>query len=193
MRYLSPILNTYPKIFKSTLDKTKFNLYVCDVAYYKATKKEFQQYLFLQFNYNENLIKVCRDIRYYVDEYPVNMEDKYMIVLSIPEEFKLSYDNFCTGNYSKMYSRQQLETIGIRQILQGKLNTTRLILTGDKLAYDEYCEVLRVVYKTNEFPSVEDVKEFDIPPRINQETLNYKNNIEWVKQNTPLKIYLSVE
>lgn len=193
MRYLSPILNTYPKVFRSTLDKTKFNLCVCDVDYYKATKKEFQRYLFLQFNYNENLIKVCRDIRYYVDEYPFNLEDKYIVVLSIPEEFYSSYDNFCTGNYSKMYSRKQLDAIGIRQILQGELNTTRLVLTGDKLAYDEYCEVIRMVYKTNHFPSIEDVKEFDIPPRINQEVFNFKNNIEWVKENTPLKIYLSVD
>lgn len=193
MRYLSPILNTYPKVFKSTLNKTKFNLCVCDVDYYKSTKKTFQFYLFLHFEYNDQLIKICRDIRYFVDEYPMDLNDNYMIVLNIPEEFKSSYEHFCKGSYSKMYSRKQLDQIGIKQILNGNINNTWLVLTGDRLAYDQYCKVIKEVYKTNHYPPIEEVKEFDIPPRINQEVLNFKNNIEWVKQNTPLKIYIPVD
>lgn len=193
MRYLSPILNTYPKVFKSTLNQTRFNLFICDVDYYKTTKKTFQPYLFLQFNYSDPLIKACRNIKYFVDEYPVDLNDNYMIVLDVPEEFRTSYEYFCGGSYSKMYSRRQLDQIEIRQILNGNINNTWLILTGDRLAYDQYCKVIKEVYKTSHYPPIEEVKEFDIPPRINQEVLNFKNNIEWVKQNTPLKIYLSVD
>lgn len=192
MRYLSPILNTYPKLFQSTLNKNRFNLAVCDVDYYKATKKQFRNLLFLQTLYNTELISVCRNIKYFVDEYPLDLSDKYIIVLDIPEEFDSSYESFLKGDYSKMYTREQLERIKIRQIVDGKINGTYLVLTANQMAYDEYCQVINIVYGTNHYPMKEDIKEFDIPPRINQEVFNFKNNIDWVKENTPLKIYLPV-
>lgn len=193
MRYLSPILHTYPVVFQSELNKNKFNLAVCDVDYYKSKKKEFQSYLFLQFKTNQKLIDCCRQIRYYVDEYPLNLEDKYVVVLSIPEEFKESYQYFLKGQYSKMYTKSQLERIKVRQILNGNINGTYLVLTKNPAAYEEYCQVIKTLYKSEHYPDKEKVEEFDIPPRINQEVFNFKNNIEWVKQNTPLKIYIPVD
>lgn len=193
MRYLSPIFHTYPVVFQNELNKNKFNLCVCDVDYYKSTKKSFQPYLFLQFKTNHKLIECCRQIRYYVDEYPLNLEDKYMMVLGVPEEFQSSYQHFLKGEYSKMYSKLQLEKIKIRQILNGNINGTYLVLTKNHAAYEEYCQVIQAIYKSNNFPDKKDVQEFDIPPRINQEVFNFKNNIEWVKQNTPLKIYIPVD
>lgn len=191
MRYLSPILNTYPVMFQTELNKNKFNLCVCDVDYY--INKPFQPYLFLHFERNQKLIDICRKIRYYVDEYPMNMEKDYMIVLSLPEEFEKSYQHFLKGEYSKMYTKPQLEKIKIKQILNGNINGTYLVLTKNAMAYDEYCQVIQIIYKSNRFPNKEDVEEFDIPPRINQEVFNFKNNIEWVKQNTPLKLYIPVD
>lgn len=193
MQYLSPIFHTYPVVFQNELNKNKFNLCVCDVDYYKSTKKSFQSYLFLQFKTNQKLIECCRNIRYYVDEYPLNLEDKYMVVLSVPEEFEKSYQYFLKGEYSKMYTKPQLEKIKIRQILNGNINGTYLVLTGNDMAYEEYCQVIQTIYKSNHFPNKEDVTEFDIPPRINQEVFNFRNNIEWVKENTPLKLYIPVE
>ena len=192
MRYLSPIFHTFPVVFQNELNKNKFNLCVCDVDYYKSTKKSFQSYLFLQFKTNQKFIECYRGIRYYVDEYPANLEDKYMVVLSVPEEFQSSYQHFLKGEYSKMYSKPQLEKIKIRQILNGNINGTYLVLTKNQVAYEEYCKILNTIYKTDHYPPIEEVKEFDIPPRINQEVFNFKNNIEWVKQNTPLKLYLPV-
>lgn len=191
MRYLSPILNTYPVMFQTELNKNKFNLCVCDVDYY--INKPFQPYLFLHFERNQKLIDICRKIRYYVDEYPMNMEKDYMIVLSLPEEFEKSYQHFLKGEYSKMYTKPQLEKIKIKQILNGNINGTYLVLTKNAMAYDEYCQVIQIIYKSNRFPNKEDVEEFDIPPRINQEVFNFRNNIEWVKQNTPLKLYIPVD
>lgn len=193
MRYLSPILHTYPVVFQSELNKNKFNLAVCDVDYYKSTKKQFQSYLFLQFRTNQKLIDCCRQIRYYVDEYPLNLEDKYVVVLSVPEEFEKSYQHFLMGQYSKMYSKSQLEKIKVRQILNGNINGTYLVLTKNPAAYEEYCQVIKALYKSSHYPDKENVEEFDIPPRINQEVINFKNNIEWVKENTPLKIYIPVD
>lgn len=193
MQYLSPIFHTYPVVFQNELNKNKFNLCVCDVDYYRSTKKPFQSYLFLQFKTNQKLIECCRQIRYYVDEYPLNLEDKYMVVLSVPEEFEKSYQYFLKGEYSKMYTKPQLEKIKIRPILNGELNETYLVLTKDPLAYDDYCKVIQIIYKSTNFPDKKDVQEFDIPPRINQEVFNFRNNIEWVKQNTPLKLYIPVE
>lgn len=193
MQYLSPIFHIYPVVFQNELNKNKFNLCVCDVDYYKSTKKPFQSYLFLQFKTNQKLIECCRQMRYYVDEYPLNLEDKYMVVLGVPEEFEKSYQYFLKGEYSKMYTKPQLEKIKIRPILNGELNETYLVLTKDPLAYDDYCKVIQIIYKSNNFPDKKDVQEFDIPPRINQEVFNFRNNIEWIKQNTPLKLYIPVE
>lgn len=193
MKYLSPIFHTYPTVFQNELNKNKFNLCICDVDYYKSTKKPFQSYLFLQFKTNQKLIECCRNIRYYVDEYPLNLDNSYMVVLSVPEEFEKSYQHFLKGEYSKMYTKPRLERIKIRPILNGELNETYLVLTKDPLAYDDYCKVIQIIYKSNHFPNKEDVTEFDIPPRINQEVFNFRNNIEWVKENTPLKLYIPVE
>lgn len=193
MKYLSPIFHTYPTVFQNELNKNKFNLCICDVDYYKSTKKPFQSHLFLQFKTNQKLIECCRNIRYYMDEYPLNLDNNYVVVLGVPEEFEKSYQHFLKGEYSKMYTKPQLEKIKIRPILNGELNETYLVLTKDPLAYDDYCKVIQIIYKSTNFPDKKDVQEFDIPPRINQEVFNFRNNIEWVKQNTPLKLYIPVD
>ena len=192
LRYLGPILNTYPKLFKESLNKTKFNMAICDALYYKATKKSFQKYLFIQFRYNQELINICRGLKLYVDDYPLDLNNNYVVVLDIPPEYESAYDFFLKGQYSKMYSESELEKLKVRQILNGQLNNTYLVLTHNDLAYDEYCKVILELYKTNSIPDKESVLEFDIPPQINKEVFNHRGNIEWVKENTPLKLYISV-
>lgn len=178
-RYLIPVLNTYPNVFKTELKKRKFNLFVCDTHYYKSKGIDFQNYFFLNFLYDKELIKVCRSLKYFEDEYPVDLVNQYMVVLRIPEEFQNSYEMFLEGKYSKMYPHNQLVKLGVPQIHNGLINLTYCVLAGSKLAYEDYKRIVKEVYKSSHYS--DSPSEYDIPPRIRQEVLNSRGNEDYVK------------
>lgn len=182
-RYLQPILNTYPKVFKYELSKSSYALYVGDVDYYRT--RPFENNLFILIPFNKELIKATRDTKYYKDEYPYNLTDKYVMVLGIPEEYQVSYEMYLEGKYSKMFTRSQITKLGIPQIIEGKINLTYCVLTHDQMAYEEYKKVLKRLYETNHYPLSPD--EYDVPPRIRQEVLNSRDNEDFVKSITPLR------
>lgn len=184
-RYLQPVLNTYPNVFKIELKKRNFNLYVCDVDYYKSKSISFQNYFFLHILYDKELIKVCRGLKHYTDEYPVNLTNEYMIVLSLPVEFQETYQYFLEGKYSKMYPHAKLSKIGVPQIHNGQVNLTYCVLVGSELAYEDYKRILKDVYDSHNYPLKPD--EYDVPPRICQEVLNFRGNEDYVKSICALK------
>lgn len=187
-RYLLPVLNTYPKTFKTELRKNPFNLYVCDAEYYKSKNLPFQNLFFIHTNYNKELVNVSRGLKYYVDEYPVNLHNQYMIVVNLPDKYIESYQNFLTGQYNRIYTKEMLKELNIPQIYQGQVNLTYCVLIGSPLAFEDYTRILKDVYgvsNPNWIPANPD--QYDIPPRICQEVLNYRGNEEYVKSICPLK------
>lgn len=182
-RYLLPILNNYPKIFKDELQKVHFNLFVGDVDYYRT--RQFESNLFIVIPFKQTLINACRAIKWYKQEYPLNLTDKYVIVIDIPPEYKDSYENFLLGRYSKMYTSRQIKELGFPQILNGDINLTYCVLTHNAMAYEDYKRVLREVYHTNQYPI--EPEEYDVPPRIPQEFLNFRGNEDFIKSICPLR------
>lgn len=185
MKYLSPILNTFPKVFCEEMNKVKITaLGVYDVHYYKSKETDMQPYLFMLIPYNQRLINASRATRYLVDEYPYNLEDKYMLVFDV-SKYKESYEQFLKGNYSKMYTKTQLKEIKVPQIWQGEINSVYLVLTKNKLGLKYLKDTVKAVYGTDQI--ADNPEEYDIPPRINQEVFNWKGNEDYIRTNTPLR------
>lgn len=186
MKYLSSILNTFPKVFCQEMNKIKIlGLAVYDVKYYKAKSIEMQPYLFMLIDYNQKFITTCRQIRYLVDEYPYDLENLYVLVFKVPEQFETAYEQYLIGNYSQMYTKSQLKEIKIPPVWKGNINPVYLVLTKDDGGIEYLKKEIEATYKTKQFP--ENPKEYDLPPRIRQEVFNWKDNEDFVKQNTPLK------
>ena len=181
--YLQPILNTYPNLFKTELVKHDFDIYVGDMHYYRT--RDFDRLLFLKSLYNKDLVKVSREIKWFHDEYPFDLKDQYILVFRIPEDYYHSYDHFLKGEYSKMYSKKQLNETRIPQILNGKMNAIYCVLTHNVLAYPSYKKAIEETYGSTDIP--ENPEEYDIPPRLRREFLNAIGNEEFIKSICPLR------
>lgn len=182
-QYLSPILHTFPVVWKSEFEKAEIICYaVMDALYYKSKKMEFKELLFVVFKNHQGLVNASRQIKGYYDEYPHDKEF-YVCVFEIPKDFTNAYRNFLKGKYSQMYSRSQIRQLGIPEIHQGKMNTTYLVLVKNQMAIENYKKEIRKYFDSE---ATDDPEEYDIPPLIKQEVINFKGNIQLVKQLTPL-------
>ena len=182
-QYLSPILHTFPVIWKKEFEKADIICFaVMDALYYKAKKIEFKELLFVVFKNYQGLVNASRNIKGFYDEYPYDKEF-YVCVFEIPKDFTNAYRKFLIGKYSQMYSRQQLRQLAIPEIHQGKINNTYLVLTKNHMAIDYYKKEVRRYFDSE---ATDNPDEYDIPPLIKQEVINFKGNIQLVKQLTPL-------
>ena len=182
-RYLGPILNTFPKVFISESNKVKIGLGVMDALYYKT--RQIKPRLFVAVDFNQVYINTCRQVKWWEDDYPYNLEDKYMIVFNIPEEFHNSYWEFLKGRYSRMYTKDQLTKLKIPAISGGKLNPIYNVLTRHPLALTYLQSKIEDRYGTQTVS--DDPDEYDLPPRIGQEVFNSKGNEEFIKSICELK------
>lgn len=185
--YLGNVLNTYPKTFINEFNHSVDSLeafYIFDLAYYKAKKwEEPKTILFLQYKKSKKLgtfLKYLRKFRGYVDDYSLDLKNKIGVIIEIPEQFHKSVNPFLKGEYSKMYTESELNKIGIHPIHRGVVNTIYLICTHDPLALDHYKEAIYQVYNTRVTP--DNPNEYDIPPRIDMECINWEENINLAKQ-----------
>jgi len=185
-QYLSPILHTFPTIWKAEHEKTNIICYsIMDALYYKTKKIEFRELLFVAFENNQKFINESRKIKGYVDEYPHDTQI-YIVVFETPKEFTNAYRHFLVGKYNLMYSKRELQRLCIPQIHNGKINPTYLVLTKDKMGFKYYQAVIKEAFGVDVLEGTPD--QYDIPPRIKKEVINFKNNIEFIKQITPLKV-----
>lgn len=139
--------------------------------------------------YRENISKFLDWVRnedYYVRDYVLEGLDtceKHMVVLKIPEVFNKSYQKFCKGRYSEMYSESeineyfqfvQLKNKEVETKLNEKLQVTRAILNKNPAYLPEFRASLNKEFSIN--LSLEELKyhELDFPPNLEEEIFNYK-------------------
>lgn len=185
--YLSNVLNTYPNTFINEFNKSINSLrafYIFDLAYYKAKKWEKPDtILFLEYQKGKELgtfLRFLRKFKGYRDDYSIDLKSRVGVILDIPDEFKKSLVPFLNGEYSKMYTEKELTKIGIYPIKQGTVNTVYLVCTHNPQALDHYKEAVYQVYRSTRTPDVPN--EYDIPPRIDMECLNWEENIDLAKK-----------
>lgn len=110
-----------------------------------------------------------RSQNYYQFDYPfddVHSGHLHMIVVSIPERFKKSIDHFKKGEYSQMYSYQDIENFFfMREDIQS-------VFKKDPQMLVEFVEEVNKLYNT-EVDHIGWKGEADFPPKDEQEYFNF--------------------
>lgn len=123
-----------------------------------------------------HLLAALKDNKEYINDYMYN-EDTYAIELK-PD---LNYSAFEEGSYTQIYTIDQINRTFTKE------SKTRKILTKDSDYKQSYVDLLNEWFNTNftidEYEkrgdgSKVEISQYDIPPMMNQEILNYeKTNI----------------
>ena len=97
---------------------------------------------------------------------------KHIIIIQIPTQFNNSYDCFLRGEYSKMYTGEQLDTLFTHPDRQNELE----ILKKDKKAATRFVEELKLEFDLDETEkiNIDDVKkgEYALPLVRSEEIFN---------------------
>lgn len=177
LRYLVPAFNLYGEVFKikfNTIFKVAFGIQdsLLEGSYledqqniYILIDKAVKNNLFLSYM---NWIKLQK---YYVADYAYdNLENGrfHMLALAFPEHMSLSYSEFKKGNYSLMYSKDEVESLF-------KNEEVKAVLLKKDSAFSSYNKILKENFGTElsfeEFKSFNG--EYDIPPKREEEYFNY--------------------
>lgn len=196
-RFLSPILNTFNSSFLANfkpVQKHVLGYAIGDVKYDKAKHQKHTYLLFIICDINgvylpdkqrylqiENGRKIftgfldsVKKSSYYYDDYILD-GTAHCVILEIPKEWYIAYDNFIKGHYSKMYSKTQ-----IKAFFSSKDNIG--VLTKDAEYKSIFVEKLNKKFNTHVKP--EDLPadiELEVPP-FEDDILNY--NYEQILEHT---------
>jgi len=107
------------------------------------------------------LIEELKTNKEYVDDY---IWSKNIHVVEVRPE--INYSAFLEGEYSKIYTKQQLSKCFLPTADAYK------IMTKDPSYFNKYYEFIKKQFGDVKKSSVLEHKEFDIPPCLNQEIMN---------------------
>ena len=119
------------------------------------------------------LINWSRKQSYYVDHYDTNyLESTLMMVYKIPERFHISYEYFINGEYSKMYSKQEIKYLYLISDHDEKLTKTwsdaRDVMLQHSSMIPPFISLLKETYGNNIDTQQKDLigKELDLPTKF---------------------------
>ncbi len=174
--YLLPVTKIYGKEFFNNFSKIfKLGFGINDFTMPDNLKFDNHIFILLQSdlkseNFNDFLTWI-RKQSYYEKDYAfdnIKNGDKHMVIVRIPKRYKYSYNAFVKGEYSKMYSEQDMRNL---------FNTgdTRLpVLTKSDNAMKKFVSKINADYNTEfEFGELAGECEYPINENINNETFNY--------------------
>jgi len=115
----------------------------------------------------------CQD--YFVAEYCPDSEvinsRKNMIILNIPKEYEMAYDNFLKSQYSKMYSKEQVNMLFNFKDLQKTFNI--LTKSGNE-EFEEFVKELETMFSVTVDSKELRKGEWCLPLKKTEEIFNYK-------------------
>lgn len=104
---------------------------------------------------------------------------KHMVILEIPEEYNNAYDSFLKSQYSKMYTKEQLEIL-----FSGTLKGTDVgILTKSKSAFESFTKEVSKEFKTIINPLDFYETEYAFPLKKREEIFNYSSGEVFFKED----------
>ncbi len=195
--YMSPVINTFGDTFLKMFGPVINSVVKYSIVDYKYAMvngfEKVQPLLFILIDRNGlkkedgsyinkiqaeknflEYIKYVRKFGGYVDDYAENLSNLQWVVLEIPKRFKESYSHWLKGEYSKMYSKKELQEMKIYQIHKGEISPLYLILTKHPEALSNFKKVLEISYGVNQYP--DNPNEYDIPPIWKDEIHNYQDD-----------------
>lgn len=185
--YLIFIFKDYGTVFYKMLTDERFsivNLYIRDMVYEESNRINYLETPLIYLKLQEERIKnkkdfyaVLKSSRYFRDTYYNSLTNgERIFVFDVMREYWPAYYSFLRSEYSKMYSKEQLKSIGLKKIVDGKIGVVYCVLHGLPDRYDFYKSMVIKTFNPSEkdIPPVEELKEFDIPWTKSNEILNYK-------------------
>lgn len=136
------------------------NIYILvDKDFNKTAFNDFRNYVTAQ--------------EYFIGDYCPDSElltsRKHMFILSVPTVFNSAYDQFLRGQYSKMYTKEEIEILFSHPT---KLREFR-VLRRDPKALDDFVLNLNKEFKVMSNPDDYLTAEWDLPLKKKEEIFNY--------------------
>ena len=174
--YLLPVLKTLSYAFLAQLSKVITLLQA--VAISDKLYDKTNNCLFLLFDTTNERFKVflkyIRIESFYVDDYIYDGVDKLnqcCIVIKIPDEYNNAFTYFKESQYSKMYTHDQLKTLGFSAITaNAATKAAYYVLTKDQNYVPVFEKIVNDIFGTN--VTIDDDRELDLPINNNFEIFN---------------------
>ena len=137
----------------------------------------FDNNIYCVFSANTELdYSILKENQYYVDDYPFidDKLDKHVIVFTLP--VKCMY-HFVRGNYSKMYTREEINDLFPEKMYNNNIEyftDVFSILTKREDYIELFKDKIAEEFNTTTVPENK-IKEYDFPPLMENEILNYSN------------------
>lgn len=137
--------------------KEKNVFIMIDKAYHEKLSEDFITWLSYQ--------------PYYKHDYSIGSR-KHMIIISIPSIFENAYEQFLLGNYSKMYT---LEEIALLFSTKDR-KTEYDIITKNILIEEDFIKRVNTEFGTSVSSFNEPIKEYEFPLNMEEEVFNYQQS-----------------
>lgn len=169
VKKFNPVFKLAVGIHDTLIDNTKEsngrNIYIlCDISYQPKVFEEFIHWIKYQDYY---VTDYCPDSNFQTSR-------KRMIVVRVPDKFKMAYDNFLKGNYSKMYEKDDLNSLFSIPAREKEFK----ILTLDASYHNDFIKILNEEFSTNfTISDLEgDFEELELPLKRCEEMFNCQEN-----------------
>lgn len=171
-KYLAPCLEKYGPDFQLKI-KLVWTVAVGlgDMMIVAAKENTFEQHLFILLDSTVatknfiNFLEWIKDEDYYIDDYVYDNIQKstyHMVVIKMPEQCTQTFEEFTKGNYSKMYSPEE-----INSLFESNPDVKK-ILIKDHNYIVSFVRSLNKKYDTTLKPEDWTDKELDFPPDKNE-------------------------
>jgi len=197
-KYLFPLLRTYGQGFCTNFSKLfKLGIFIGDMNYYtvkptvvpslyvvvrlpriKDHRMSDNDRAYLE--WFTNFKQFLRHQQYYETDYSIDV-DKHMFVFKLLNNLSNVIDNFLMGKYSQMFTKEQVNkyftfTLGQTAIEKERNKATeeiRSILLHDNTYAQTYLDKINKQFGTTLKLENNVNWEFDTPPNLSEEILNY--------------------
>lgn len=178
-RFLTPSLRGYDDVFINKFNSVyKLAIGIHDtlldgseIAYdrniYIMLDKSYRNKLYQEF------IDYIKFQDYYITDYnpSSNLNSrKHMIVIKIPKRFSNAYDMFIESKYSKMYTKNEIDTLFSHPT---KTDDKKILLKYPE-AYDSFVKKVNKEFNCNFTTSNLNADEYELPLKKEEEIFNYR-------------------
>jgi hypothetical protein len=193
--YLFPLLKVYGQGFLTRFNNLyKLGIFIGDMNYYntnpyvvpslyiviKTPTDNSKESSVAYWEYLEEFLNFVKHQPYFESNYMID-RDKQVFILKLPAELSNCIDQFMMGKYSQMFTKEQVmayftllpnDSVA-HQEKNDKTLTIRQILLRDMGYLPTYVQKINKLYETTMTEEQMYHHEFDTPPDLKHEILNY--------------------
>jgi hypothetical protein len=184
-RYLFPVIKYYGEEFTNKINKLfKVGIGIGDIITNKCNIRH-EKHLFILVDTLPSSADFALALKYfknhpsYEDDYAFDQIHKgrlHMLVIKVPDEFLETIDKFKAGEYSRMYSPEQIKNLfsykGDDEIVKKMYEITQKVLIHDHNYSIEFAKKIKKEFALEELPEIKADQEFELPILLQEEFFN---------------------